>query len=176
VPVALGRPNGNGNGNGHDSRHHASPPTLTVGDPVPKVHLPDLDGNYHDLAELIEADTLVLFWDPACGFCERMLSDLKAWEERPPRGAPKLVVVSTGTTETNRAMGLQSPVLLDRHSRAMNAFGANGTPMGILVDGNARIASPLTVGAPAVLELARGTGSGSMAEPGERHMERTTDG
>lgn len=172
VPVELGQ----ARGNGHGSQHHASPPTPSVGDPVPKLRLPDLDGNHHDLADFVEGPTLVLFWDPACGFCERMLGDLKAWEERPPRDAPKLVVVSTGTVGTNRAMGLRCPVLLDRHSTAMKAFGASGTPTGILIDSRARVASSVAVGAPAVLALAHGRGSRSLDEPHERHWERTTDG
>ncbi len=37
---------------------------------------------------------LVLFWRPSCGFCQRMLNDLKAWEANPPTNAPKLLMVS----------------------------------------------------------------------------------
>jgi thiol-disulfide isomerase/thioredoxin len=109
-----------------------------------------------DLAHLRGAQRLVLFWNPNCGFCRQMLDDLKAWEANPPAGAPKLVVVSTGTAEENRALGLRAPVLLDQGSAAMSAFGANGTPMAVLVDAHGRIASGLVVGAPAVLALARG--------------------
>jgi peroxiredoxin len=172
VPVEFGR----GHADGHDRQHHASPPAPAVGDPAPSVQLRDLEGRSHDLAEFLDGPTLVLFWDPACGFCERMLGDLKAWENRPPKGAPKLLVVSTGSAETNRAMGLRSPVLVDQHSQAMKTFGANGTPIGILVDSGARIASPLAVGAPAVLALAQGTGGGPRDEPDRRGMERTRDG
>ena len=55
---------------------------------------------------------MVLFWNPGCGFCQEMVPDLKAWEADPPQGAPKLLVVSTGTVAANRAMGLHAPIVL----------------------------------------------------------------
>ena len=73
-----------------------------------------------------------------------------------PAGGPKLLGVSTGTVEENRAMGLRAPVVLDQGSSVMSAFGANGTPMAVLVDAHGRIASGLAAGTPAVLALARG--------------------
>ena len=57
--------------------------------------------------------TLILFWRPGCGFCQRMLADLKAWEARAPEGAPRLLMVSSESVESNQAMRLHSPVLLD---------------------------------------------------------------
>jgi hypothetical protein len=29
----------------------------------------------------------MLFWNPGCGFCTRMIDDLKAWEERRAKDA-----------------------------------------------------------------------------------------
>ena len=84
-----------------------------------------------------------------------MLEDLKAWEAEPPKGAPKLLVVSTGSVEANKAMRLRSPVLLERDGmRVASAFGAHGTPMAVLVDAEGRIASGVAAGAPTVLALA----------------------
>jgi thiol-disulfide isomerase/thioredoxin len=103
-------------------------------------------------------EILVLFWNPRCGFCQRMLSDLQEWDADPPRGAPTLVVVLTGTPEEGRAMGLRSLVLLDPTGQAGASFGANGTPMGVLIDAKGRIASEVAAGAQAVFKLA-----------GERH-------
>jgi hypothetical protein len=85
-----------------------------------------------------------------------MLDDLKAWEAAASPTAPKLLVVSTGAVEANRALGLRAPVLVDQASTIAPAFGANGTPMAVLVDEEGRIASDLAVGAPDVLALARG--------------------
>lgn len=174
LPVDLGRVNGNGHGR-HQHRHEPLP-APSVGEPAPNVQLPDPAGKRHDLAEFLDNTTLVLFWDPACGFCEQMLDDLKRWEERPPPGSPELLVISAGSAEVNKAMGLRSPILLDERSEAMHAFGASGTPMGVLVDSGARIASRLTVGATAVLALADGAGGNAADEAPERDRVRTADG
>jgi thiol-disulfide isomerase/thioredoxin len=105
---------------------------------------------------------LVLFWRPSCGFCSRMLPDLKAWEENARNGAPKLLVVSTDSVADNKAMGLRSPVVLDEKGMSVGSkFAAGGTPMAVLVDAHGKIASELAPGAPAVLELA-----GSKETPG----------
>ena len=83
-------------------------------------------------------------------FCHQMLHELKRWESDPPVEAPRLLVVSTGTEEANRKMGLHSPVVLDQSFSAGSAFGASGTPSAILVDEEGKVASELRVGAPGV--------------------------
>lgn len=50
---------------------------------------------------------------------------------------------------------MRSLVPLDTEGGAMRAFGADGTPMAVLVDEEGRIASPLGAGAPAVMASAR---------------------
>jgi thiol-disulfide isomerase/thioredoxin/uncharacterized membrane protein YphA (DoxX/SURF4 family) len=132
-------------------------PTLNVHQhnpqPAPDPVLRTLSGARSTLSSALAGPTAVLFWNPACGFCERMLPDLKRFESAPPPGAPGLVVISTGEAEQNRAMGLSAPVLLDDSFAAGTAFGAAGTPSALLIDADGRIASPIAVGAPAVLEL-----------------------
>jgi peroxiredoxin len=123
---------------------------VPVGQPVPAVSLPDLDGRQFDLAARRARPCLVLFWNPACGFCQQALPDLKARE----RGTIDLVFVSTGSATENREMDLSSPVLLDPSFATARAFGATGTPSAILVSAGGLVASALAVGAPAVLSLA----------------------
>jgi methylamine dehydrogenase accessory protein MauD len=142
-------PSSNGSGGGQ-----AAPVAASIGDPVPPIKLPDLDGSTVDLADLKDQETLMLFWNPGCGFCQRMLDDLKAVEADPPEGAPRILVVSAGTTEDNRAMGLRSTVVLDQGFSVGSAFGASGTPSAVLVDSEGKVASEVAVGAPAVLGLA----------------------
>lgn len=139
------------------------PPTLPIGADAPSVDLPDLTGKRIRLAAK-DRDTLVLFWNPGCGFCQRMLDDLKSWEQNPPEGAPRLLLISTGSTEENQAMGLKAPVLLDQNFTAGTAFGTGGTPSGMLVDRRGKIASQLAVGAPAVMELATGRAAAASAD------------
>jgi peroxiredoxin/uncharacterized membrane protein YphA (DoxX/SURF4 family) len=126
-----------------------------IGEPAPDFSLPNLAGKTVKLSDFRGSPTLVLFWRPSCGFCERMLPDLKAWETNARNGAPKLLVVSTDSVADNRAMGLRSPIVLDNKGMSVGRqFGANGTPMAVLVDAEGKIASELAAGAPAVLALA----------------------
>lgn len=148
VPPELAQHDGNGR---HEPPAPAGP---AVGQPAPALVLPDLEGRTTDLADFQGSSTLVLFWRPTCGFCQHMLPELKKWERKRPAASPRLLVVSTGTVEENRAMGLASPVVLDADGSAMRAFGATGTPMAVLVDAAGRIASSLVVGAQQVMALA----------------------
>jgi peroxiredoxin len=142
----------------------AAPPTavaprppagLKIGERAPDFSLPNLAGKTVKLSDFRGSPTLVLFWRPSCGFCERMLPDLKAWEENARNGAPKLLVVSTDSLADNKAMELRSTVVLDEKGMSVGSkFGAGGTPMAVLVDAAGKIASELAAGAPAVLQLA----------------------
>ena len=131
-----------------------------VGDPAPKVRLANLQGETVELEAFRGEETLVLFWNPGCGFCQQMLPDLKEWEENRPEDAPRLLVVSAGTEEANREMGLTSTVVLDQHFAAGQAFGASGTPSAVLVDAEGKVASDLAVGTSAVLQLAGASRTG----------------
>jgi thiol-disulfide isomerase/thioredoxin/uncharacterized membrane protein YphA (DoxX/SURF4 family) len=127
---------------------------LGLGTKAPALTFEDLDGKKVSLATFRGSETLVLFWNPACGYCQQMLRDLQSWEAARPLGAPELLVISTGTQEVNRAMRLRSPVVLDESFSAGSAFGANGTPSAILLDAKGRVASRIAVGAQAVFSLA----------------------
>jgi peroxiredoxin len=142
--------------NGHGTLHHiGSPaPPSRIGSPAPELRLPDLSGNPVDLADYHGRPTLLLFWSPTCGFCLRMLDDLKAWETSRSDNSPQLLIVSSGGAETNRAMGLRSSIVLDAGFASGRAFGVSGTPSAVLIDSDGRIASDVTVGGPAVLALA----------------------
>jgi thiol-disulfide isomerase/thioredoxin len=125
-----------------------------MGQLVPSFKLKDLRGNAVTPNHFRGDKTLLLFWNTGCGFCNEMLEDLKSWEKDPPLGAPKLLVVSTGSVEENAAMGLRSTVALDPNFQLGPEFGANGTPMAVLIDKKGRIASEMAAGSAAVLRLA----------------------
>jgi peroxiredoxin len=155
-PQAQGQPQGQPCPN--CGKVHAAAPTVPaaqkVGEDALEVKLPDLEGNTVELADFRGEETLVLFWNTGCGFCQQMLPDLKRWESEAPKGDPTLVVVSAGSEEANREMGLASPVLLDQNFATGRAFGASGTPSAVLVDAEGKVASEVAVGAPAVMKLA----------------------
>jgi peroxiredoxin len=141
------------NGNGAAQQPERMGPK--VGEPAPEVRLADLKGEEVSLHEGFRGEeTLVLFWNPGCGFCQQMLPDLKAWEESAPESAPRLLVVSAGSEEANKEMDLASPVLLDQQFAVGRAFGASGTPSAVLVDTDGKVASEVALGATGVLELA----------------------
>jgi peroxiredoxin len=139
--------------NGHGALP-VQPVVPLIGAPAPTFALPDLEGKLVDLADFRGHPTLLLFWNPDCGFCQRMLDDLKAWEANPPKGAPRLFIISTGSVEANRVQGLRAPIALDQGFSVGRTFGATGTPMAVLLDAQGRIASAVAAGAPAVLALA----------------------
>jgi peroxiredoxin len=158
LPIQPQQPQTEGQPCPNCGKVHAAAPTVPasqkVGEEAPEVKLPDLEGNTVELADFRGQETLVLFWNPGCGFCQQMLPDLKEWESGAPKDAPRLVVVSAGSAEANREMGLASPVLLDQQFAVGRAFGASGTPSAVLVDAEGKVASEAAVGAPGVLELA----------------------
>jgi thiol-disulfide isomerase/thioredoxin len=136
-----------------DGQGAAQPVSLAPplrGRPVPAASLPGLDGQQFDLAAPRDHPFLVLFWNPACGFCRQALPEVRAREQ----GPLGFVFVSTGTAEANREMALSSPVLLDPSFATARAFGASGTPSAVLIGSGGRIASELAVGAVELLSLA----------------------
>jgi thiol-disulfide isomerase/thioredoxin len=141
--------------NGNGAAQQAERMGPKVGEEAPELRLADLKGAEVSLQEDFRGEvSLVLFWNPGCGFCQQMLPDLKEWEANSPEGAPRLLVVSAGSEEANKEMDLASPVMLDQQFSVGSAFGASGTPSAVLVDAEGKVASEVTVGAPAVMELA----------------------
>lgn len=124
---------------------------LPVGAEAPAIELDRLDGGRASVPALVDGPTVVMFWNPGCGYCRSLHGDVRAWEDERPEGAPALVVVSAGDADETREEGFAAPVLLDGSWEAAGAFGADGTPMAVLVDRAGRIATPLITGAEAIL-------------------------
>lgn len=133
-----------------------APAKLEIGQQAPTFKLPDLTGEMVDSVSFRGTATLLLFWSPACGFCMKMLDELKAWERNLPENTPKIVVISTGSLEVNRQMELESLVLLDQNFTIGRRFGAGGTPSAILIDEKGKVTSKVAIGAQQVLALAAG--------------------
>jgi peroxiredoxin len=143
-------------GLGHPPQPPAPKPKVPIGAEAPAFTLPDLDGSTIHSVNFNGTGTVLLFWNPACGFCQKMLPQLKEWESAKPATAPRLMLVSTGSRESNRTMSLESTVLIDDKFAVGQLFGANGTPSAVLINGEGKIASGLAVGAPRVFELLNG--------------------
>jgi methylamine dehydrogenase accessory protein MauD len=124
-------------------------------DSLPSLMLADLRGEPVDVSTLRGRRRLLLFWNPACGFCQRMLNEVKRWERHLPKGAPEIIVISSGSSEANTEQGFRSRVLLDDDFTAGQALGATGTPSAVLLDEHGRVFSDIAVGQEAVMALAR---------------------
>lgn len=124
------------------------------GEPAPAFALEDLHGNSISSSSLHGDRTLLLFWNPACGYCQQMLDDLKAWELRASVTSPQLLVISTGSAASNEEQGFRSRVLLDPDFTVANMFGAGGTPAAVLLDQQSMVVSEVAVGKQAVMALA----------------------
>lgn len=129
-------------------------PGIPVGAPSPDLELQSLDGESLNLADMRGQETLLLFWNPDCGYCRAMHDQLLAREADANGSAPRLVIVSSGDEATVRADGFRSTVLLDEHFEAGDHFGIGGTPMAVLLGADGRIASGVAAGARAILALA----------------------
>ena len=92
-----------------------------------------------------------------------------AREEDPPEESPALLILSAGTAEAVRDEGFAAPVLLDPEFDGARAFGADGTPMAVLVGPDASIRSNLAGGAPAT-----GSGSRTRASRGSSNRGRAS--
>ncbi len=146
-------------------RGEHEPDGLPIGSLAPELDLRDLDGKDVHLADPRGRETLVLFWNPGCGFCNSIRSELRAWEQNAGSDRLRLLIVSSGDADASRADGFRSTVALDAGYTAGDAFGARGTPMAVILDGNGRVATGLAAGGPAVLALAAGRGSSRVDTP-----------
>jgi thiol-disulfide isomerase/thioredoxin len=130
---------------------------LPVGAPAPALELRGIEGAIEPLVDPSGSDTLLLFWNPGCGYCQSILPALLAWEQEAHDDAPRLVVVSSGDADEIATDGFRSTTVLDQDFEAGRAFGAGGTPMAVVVDGHGKIASLLLAGGDAVLRALAGS-------------------
>lgn len=119
------------------------------GEPAPRLHRPDLDGNVVDLASFLGEPILLLFWSPGCGYCQELLPHILAYEQASTR--LRLVVISGGSIAVNRELGFASTVVLDDDRTIAHSHGVSGTPAAVLIGAKGTVASELARGAVAVL-------------------------
>ncbi len=126
---------------------------LEEGANAPALVFPDLEGRMFRLSETRGTPTIVLFWNPGCGFCQQMTDDLKRWEKKASKAGTQVVFISTGSTADNEKQGFRSRILLDQHFSAGKVFGVTGTPSALLLDEEGKLASRVSGGTPGNLGL-----------------------
>lgn len=122
-------------------------PALGIGEAVPASVGPTLDGGELDLSGPRPKEMVLLFWNPACGYCQRMVGDLLAWESAPEMATRDLVIVARGTVEAIQAHGFRSSVVLDPYGAIARQFGSRGTPSAVVINRAGRVASAVESGA-----------------------------
>lgn len=125
----------------------------TIGTQGTRLPLPNIDGGYVGLDDLKGRSATLLFWGPECSFCQQILPDLKEWEEEAEGMDVQVLIVSSGTAEENRALGLRSRIVLDNAFTTGRDYSVTGTPSAIRLNESGRVASPLVVGGDAVLDM-----------------------
>lgn len=128
------------------------PAGLAIGTDAPEFTLPNKDGVDVSTIDLHGKESVLLFWNPGCGFCKRMQPDLIEWAEA-GGGSVELVTVTSGTHDDAEKMTFADSVLLDQRFATGRLFGASGTPSAIKVGADGKIASKLAVGGPSIMEM-----------------------
>jgi peroxiredoxin len=136
---------------------------------APRFRLPDLDGRRVALDDLLAPGRplLLVFSDPACGPCNAMLPDLAAWQ-RDHGDALTIAVLSRRDADVNREKAQEhglANVLLQREREVDEAYGAEGTPTGVLVNRDGTIAKGRAAGADAIYALVSATVGIPLAPP-----------
>ena len=136
----------------------AWPTGVDVGEPIPPFRLPDADGAEVALADLTERSVLLVNWSPRCGFCTRIAPELAELQPQLQARGVEMVFITLGDVEENEPLleehGLKPRVLFG-DGLEVEVFAGVGTPSAYLVDVEGKAASPLTVGADKVPDLAR---------------------
>jgi peroxiredoxin len=130
---------------------------LALGTVAPEFTLQDLDGQPRSLVEYRGRKVLLAFFGPRCGYCHDLLPELAKVPLEVADDRPTPLIVSSGSAEENRELfaqhGVSVPILLQKELEVASKYDALGTPMGYLIDEEGKIASPLAIGASALIAL-----------------------
>lgn len=112
-----------------------------AGDLVADLNLIDLGGVSCSSLASPGNSALVVNWNPNCGYCASIATELAGLEEALTGAGVRLVFLASGEAEANRELvdraGITSPVLL--LGDADSPFGSSGTPSAYFLDADRRI-------------------------------------
>lgn len=116
---------------------------LDVGKLMPSFQLPDLTGQTVNLADFRSKWVFLVHWNPGCGFCHRIASELVELRSRLTKCNVELVLISHGDMELNRKLaeehGLDYSILLLKESQSLEVFQNQGTPVAYLLDEEGKV-------------------------------------
>jgi len=136
-------------------------PGLAMMEPAPEFSARSVTGEPISLSSLRAEGrlTLLVFADPACGPCRRTLAAVAGWQEDYYERLTIAVITSASPAEASelRDEYRLEQVLVDSDREIAKAYRIPGTPAGMLLYGDGRVARPVALGAPrleALLDLA----------------------
>jgi peroxiredoxin/uncharacterized membrane protein YphA (DoxX/SURF4 family) len=118
-----------------------------IGDEVPEFSANDVDGKEFLSKSINGKKTLLTYWSLNCGWCGKMLDDLREWDKTRGLDEPNLLLVSSGDAEMHKQLELSGKILLEEEAAVSKKFGMTGTPSAVLIDEDGRIVSEVAVGA-----------------------------
>jgi peroxiredoxin len=127
-----------------------------IGSEAPGFSLPTFEGEQRSLNDLLQrGSTLLVFSDPMCGPCVKLLSSVARWHTE-PASVVKPVLITSGDLASNQA-ALKGhnlgTALWDEQRGVAHGYGVQGTPSAVLVTEGGQIASQTVLGAPAINRL-----------------------
>lgn len=144
---------------------------LKPGTEAPAFRLPGLDGGEVALEDHRGRRVVLVFSDPTCAPCDRLLPELERLHKR--ASDLQILLIGRGDPQANRAkvtqLGLTFPVVLQHQWEISRLYAKFGTPVGYVIDAEGVIAAEVAEGYDAVLALVSGAvKSGSRKEVGAR--------
>lgn len=124
-----------------------------LGQELPEFELEDVSGKAITPKDLVGKSTLITYWSTGCGWCQRMLDDLRDWDKTKGQDEPNLLVVSSGDAEKHKEMDLSSTILLDNEGLISGELGMSGTPSAVLINEHGKVISEVAVGSSQIWAL-----------------------
>jgi hypothetical protein len=129
---------------------------LAIGAPAPSFELPSLEGSTVSLRSLLAPGrpALLVFSDPHCGPCQALAPEIAEWQHLYSDELTIAVIERRdGATGGRRDEHGRRTVLLQSETEVSDSYGARGTPTGVLVGADGRVASPVASGSAAIENL-----------------------
>jgi peroxiredoxin len=127
---------------------------LRLGEELPELTLPDLQGEDVPLASIRGRETLLLFWARDGDEAQELRDEIADWEAA-AEPEPALVVVAPGSPDGLRDEPFRARILVDRMGDAWYAFGGYELPFAVLIGADGRVAWPNAAGAEHIMRLLR---------------------
>jgi cytochrome c biogenesis protein CcmG/thiol:disulfide interchange protein DsbE len=124
-----------------------------TGQQAPDFTLPDLDGNYVTLSELVgDGPIYINFWATWCGPCKREIPEvIELYHEYKDRGFKVLAISTDGSRTAGKVRsfvkdrGMDFTVLLDSNQEVFSRkYKGRGIPYGFLIDNDGKILHSVT--------------------------------